>query len=232
MATVAEAVGNDLSGYGPMAQVGVGGVAPPVTDLAPGRSPTVRCPLPPVFQPSPDSLRNFYMKGQVPQTRIFNPSLSAANVGGASGGSGTVIETSSGGSSGPVGPTQLSSSTVTLTTPVLGPGQSFAGSMTVSESFQMLSVSASNAARFELYGTAAAQMGDSYRALDVPPPAGTAQNLICDVAMDTAPFQWAFQNRAGANADSPQRATVYTTVTNLSMASTAVTVTMLYVGLE
>jgi hypothetical protein len=69
------------------------------------------------------------------------------------------------------------------------------------------------------------------RGLDVAPGAGTAQNIICDVVLDTVPYQWTFQNRTGANGESPQTTAIYVTVTNLNTTSSAVTVTLLYVPL-
>ena len=102
----------------------------------------------------------------------------------------------------------------------------------MANSFQLLSAAANASCRIELYGTATAQVQDLARAVDVPPPAGTMQNLISDVALDTLPFQWFYQNRIGANADSPQKPTVYITVTNIGAATTAYTLTFQFVRLE
>ena len=35
----------------------------------------MRCPLPPIWQANPDSIRQFYVSGRVPQNRIFAPSV-------------------------------------------------------------------------------------------------------------------------------------------------------------
>jgi hypothetical protein len=202
--------------------------AVPNADSQPIRGTMMRCPLPPLFQPSPDSLRSYYLKGQVPQFRIFTPPATQS-AGTSTTTSTAVISGSSGGGSTPA---VIVASIATVKTGVLNPGQSFIGTLSISKSFQLLSLSASGAIRFELYGTAAAQTSDAGRALDVPPAAGTTQNIICDVALDTAPYQWTYQNRVGANGDSPQVGTAYVTVTNIGTSSAAMTTTLTYVGLE
>jgi hypothetical protein len=77
-----------------------------------------------------------------------------------------------------------------------------------------------------------AQLQDAARGLDVPPPAGTLQSLITDVALDTYPYQWNFQNRTGANTEEPQNAFTYVTITNLDATSDVITLTIQYVPLE
>lgn len=74
MSTLAEATNVKLEGYQP--------VTPPITptlgmfqtQFPPNPNPIMRCPLPPLST-SPDSLRQYYVNGNVPQTRIFQPSL-------------------------------------------------------------------------------------------------------------------------------------------------------------
>lgn len=222
-----------MSGYSPVTPAPQG-FAPPASqtnDMQPGYNPTIRCPLPPIFQATPDSLRQFYVSN-VPQTRLLSAITSGINSGGASGGnvvSSSVINT--GGSNPP--PAQLVSKQSVVTTTVLGPGQQFVGTLPgVSESFQLLSVTTSIAARVAIYGTSFAQTADLSRGLDQPPPAGTSQDIITDVALDTSPFSWNFQDRVGANNESPQRAQAYVTITNLSGAALPVTVTVLFVPLE
>jgi hypothetical protein len=121
---------------------------------------------------------------------------------------------------------------VSVTTNPLNPGQVFVSSFSVSKSFALLGLSCNSPVRVQMYGTAQAQSFDAARGLDVPPPAGTTQNIICDVALDTAPFNWAFQSRVGSNGDSPQKSTVYVTLTNLDTKSDTITVTLSYVPLE
>jgi hypothetical protein len=108
----------------------------------------------------------------------------------------------------------------------------FTGVMSISKGFQLLDLSVGTPCRIQLYGTQAAQLQDRARALDSPPPAGTAQNIICDVVLDTAPYRWTFQNRIGANGDSPQNPSVYVTLTNLDATSDVITLTLSYVPLE
>ena len=220
----------DLSGYSPaMPQ-------PPTPvsvneSLEPVRSQFIRCPLPALWQPSPDALRAMYMGSKIPQFRLFNPSAPTG------GGSSTVTESvsiSSGGSSGggSSSGSLLPSSQVVLQVPTLYSGNKFIGTVSMASSFQILSASANAQCRIELYGTASEQSQDVSRAVDVPPPAGTVQNLISDVVLDTSPYQWFYQNRIGANADSPQSKTIYVTVTNIGLSSVAFTVTLQFVPLE
>ena len=219
----------NLSGYSPASAA----PPPPTTgvneSLQPNRSMYARCLLPAIWAPSPDALREMYVGGKIPQTRLFNP----PQQGGGSGSTSTTTIVSGatvtpGGSGTPV----LPSLQVVLKTPALPPGSKFTGSFTMANSFQLLSAAANASCRIELYGTATAQVQDLARAVDVPPPAGTMQNLISDVALDTLPFQWFYQNRIGANADSPQKPTVYITVTNVGAATTAYTLTFQFVRLE
>jgi hypothetical protein len=226
----------DANSYNPVESVSRINAAAPNADSQPNRGTMMRCPLPPLFQPSPDNLRAYYQKGTIPQFRIFTPPVTPNNTGititNNYGGSSTSTSggaTSGGGTSGGY---SLSPSIANVKTVVLTPGQSYIGALSMSKSFQLLSLSANGPIRFELYGTALAQTSDAGRALDIPPAAGTVQNIICDVVLDTAPYQWAFQNRVGANGDSPQGPTAYATVTNLGSGSSAATVALTYVALE
>ena len=72
--TLSESIGADVSNYREVEANVVPNVGNPATTLEPGFNVFLRCPLPPVWQASPDSLRTFYQNGKVPQTRIFNPS--------------------------------------------------------------------------------------------------------------------------------------------------------------
>jgi hypothetical protein len=166
----------------------------------------VRCPLPSLWSASSDALREMYLGGKIPQFRLFNATATT-------GGSTTVNETVNVAASSPSGGGSssgtLPSLQVVFKTPQLPPGNQFTGSVSMAAAFQLLSVAANAACRVELYGTALAQVSDLLRGVDVPPPAGTMQNLISDVALDTSPYQWAYQNRIGANADHPQTATTF-----------------------
>ncbi len=74
MPALADLTKTDLSGYAPSAPV-LASTPPtiPANDMEPGLNAYLRCPLPPVWQSSPDSLRQFYRNNQVPQVRLFNP---------------------------------------------------------------------------------------------------------------------------------------------------------------
>ena len=228
----------DLTGYEPVPSSPAPPNPAPSFDgqqtggLEPGRNTMIRCPLPPLWQASPDSLRQFYVKGQVPQMRVMLPSAPGP-VGGSTSTTTAVISSSSG-SSGGGGSSGVSiaAAQAVVRTPVLFPGNKFTGTIALPKSFQLLSLAVGSPCRIQLYGSALAQSQDSSRALDAAPAAGTTQNIICDVALDTAPYQWAFQNRIGANTESPQTATIYVTLTNLDATSDAITLTVQYVPLE
>jgi len=238
MPSIADAIVSklDLTGYQPAPP---SNPAPPAATgqqtggLEPGRNTMIRCPLPPLWQASPDSLRQFYIQGQVPQRRLLTP-VSLTPVGSSSSTTSSITNTtvipSPGGGSSSGG--SIAASQIVVKTPVIFPGNKFVGSASLPKSFQLLSIAVGSPCRVQLYGTALAQSQDLSRALDTPPGAGTAQNIICDVALDTAPYQWSFQNRIGANADNPQSATIFVTITNLDATSDAITLTIQYVPLE
>lgn len=202
-------------------------------DYDPGRNSMIRCPLPPLWQDSSDSQRQFYIDNKVPQMRVMTPQ-SASVSGGTSGSSGSVIiEGGSGGSGGGGSSTAtIAAAQAVVTTPVLPSNAKFVGGLAVSKSFQLLGIAVSSACRVQFYGTASAQTQDAGRGLDVPLPAGVMQNIIADVVLDSSPFQWSFQDRIGANADHPQQAVMYVTITNLAAASSPVTLTLQYVPIE
>jgi hypothetical protein len=229
MATLTESLEANLEGYKPIPLESRLGPSPGEQDLQPRFNPMIRCPLPPM-QVSPDNLRQFYLGGAVPQMRILAPLIAPQGSGG------TVIEktsvTSPVTSSSSSSSTSLSAVQRAITTPVLNPGDIFAGSLLLAKSFQLLQVSANSPCRIQLYGTALAQNIDSSRGLDAPPSAGVFQNIISDVALDTSPYQWPYQNRMGANGDSPQTSLIYISITNLDVASDAITVTINFVPLE
>lgn len=229
MATLNQALNTSLEGYAPVEnQPALQGAAPPL-DMQPGINTMLRCPLPAIAS-SPDSLRQFYLGGKIPQMRVLPLPVQSSTTGG-----GTVIQNvsvTSTAASGSSSTSTITAKTTGLTTPTLNPGQQYFGALALSRSFQLLSMTANQACRIQLYGTKAAQTQDSGRALDFPPAAGTLQNLISDLAFDTPPYAWAYQNRIGANGDSPQNPTLYLTVTNLGTLSATITVTLAYVALE
>jgi hypothetical protein len=199
----------------------------PSNDLDPGLNVFIRCPLPQVWSAPTDSLRQFYQGYKVPQIRVFTPTTISSQ----SGGNVTNITNVSGSSSsgGTSTSTALAITNTSVKTPLIVSGNKFSGSFTLSKAFELLSVTATSACRIQLYGTALAQSADAFRLLDVSPPAGTGQNIICDVVLDTSPYLWSFQNREGANADNPVSSTVYITVTNLDTLSDIITLTFSYI---
>lgn len=231
MPTINEATGVDMSGYTPASSSGLP-ASSPSNEMQPGFNTMIRCPLPPIFQATPDSLRQFYIDGKVPQNRILSPATIVTN----NGGSGTTVENATifeggTGSFTPSNPTVARNASVT--TGVLGPNASFVTSLTaISRSFQLLNVTSTMAARVTLYGTAQAQTNDLSRGIDQPPAAGSTQGVITDVILDTAPYSWNFQNRIGCNGDIPQQPEVYITITNLSAAAVPLSVTLQFVSLE
>lgn len=229
MPALVETIGVDLSNYVQAARGPVTPQAPPSSNLEPGYNVYLRCPLPPIWSATPDSLRQFYQNSVVPQTRLFSPSNALAT----SGNSTTNVFVSSGSSSGGSGgggtTTNLVVNQFSIRTPVLSPNAKFIGSIQLSKVFQLLGVTVSSPSRVELYGTASSQSADLSRGLDVPLPAGSFQNVIFDIAIDTSPYSWSFQDRVGANADSPVTSRAYLTVTNIGSASTAITISMSYV---
>jgi hypothetical protein len=217
----------DLSGYAPVETTPPASTgAVPSTNQEPGLNVFLRCPLPPIWNTPPDSLRQFYQNGLVPQVRLFNPPVATGG-----GGNTTVNTFVSGSSSSNGGGTQTGLSIIqtSIKTSSINSGSKFTGSLVISKAFQLMTVTASSPCRIQLYGTAQEQAADAYRGLDVPPPAGTGQNIICDVVLDTAPFQWTFQDRVGGNGNSPQTSTIYITITNIDVTSDVINVTFGYV---
>jgi hypothetical protein len=202
---------------------------PPLTELQPGYSSITRCPLPPI-NATPDSLRTFYLGGKVPQMRLFPPSVSSVQSG--SGGTGTTNVSSTVNSTSVTNVTQIIPTNASVSSPILAPNVYFTTAILFSNAFQLLSVSTSSAARIALYGTQDAQATDVGRPVNVSPPFASAQNIISDVYLDTAPWVWSYQNRVGANADTPQQAILYITITNIDLASVSITATINYLPIE
>lgn len=200
---------------------------PPISntgvDLQPSFNSMMRCPLPPL-QVSPDSLRQFYRGGQLPQTRILTPNNIAISGEGESG-AGNVTATSG---SETVG---LLVQQAAITTPIINPNNSFDSTLGLGRVFQLIQVSTSAPARVRLYGTLNALQLDSYRELDVAPAFGTEQGLILDVALDEVPYTFPLEGISGSNYDTVQAPVAYISVTNIGQATTPITVTFSYVPL-
>ncbi len=240
MATLNEATRlNNLEGYEQIAP-SAPKPAPPVFDLQPTFNPYMRSPYP-ISGSNPDGLRQFY-QGTIPQNRLL-PILPAPtnNTGAVSTITNVQSVVAGGTASGNTGSTVTLSDlqvshilpqSTSITTPVLGPGSRFSSGMLISRSFQLLKLTTSDMCRVTLYGTAAACLSDAGRGLDVAPLAGTTQNIISDIILDTAPFTWAYQDQVGCNGDSPQNQLVYIAVTDIGASSVSITVTLQYVPIE
>lgn len=204
---------------------------PTKASLEPVFSSLLRCPLPPVAI-TPDSLRQFYRGGTVPQHRILTPVPSSAGTGGGSVTNNTFVQSGSSTSTFS-NPAQNAS----VSTPVLNPGGAFQTSVTVSKVLSLTKVTASVPARIELYATAAAQSSDFGRPAFIsgiinPPTAGTEHEVIADLYLDTV-LDWAMSPMAvGANDDFPQTTVLYVTVTNIGAAPATIAASFTYTRLQ
>lgn len=184
-----------------------------------------------------DAARGFHRGGQAPQNRIIAiPTLSGnTNNGGVT--NETVNVTNSGSGGGGTTPTTVTAQVASLTTPSIAPGVPYTSTIAMAKTFALLRVSVSVPARVELYSTA------NFQALDIgraafnsdgsmnPPAVGTQHGVIADMYLDTV-MTWVMSPAAeGANADFPQSALLYITITSLMGAGT-VTATLLYVPQE
>ncbi len=228
MASLQEAIKVDTSRYRQVERPSMPIYPEQNRSLEPVINSMLRCPLPPM-QVSPDNLRQFYLNGQVPQIRLLTPSTNTVRA--SSGGSvitnNRVTQIVSGGSSS----SSLAVKSVSVTTPSLNSGDNFQTAAMVAKAYQLLSVSASGPCEVRLYGSVSEQVTDSARGLDVPVAAGVGQNIVSDVALDSVPYVWYYQNRVGANADTPQSNLLYITVINLDEVSDVISVVLQYVGM-
>jgi hypothetical protein len=199
-----------------------------------GINPYLRCPLPP-FSATTDTLRQFNESGIVPARRVIPLPISAST--GNSTSVSEVTETSgsstSGGGSSTTPTSSLTASSVTLNIPSLGAGASFVSNVKLAQSYQLLQVTSTQPIEFRLYGTNAAQVADQTRSTDSPVPFEVYSGLATDIVFDTAPYVWSWQNRIGANSDSPQTTNGYVTIINPSSGNlSAGTVTIRFLALE
>jgi hypothetical protein len=123
----------------------------------------------------------------------------------------------------------LETATVSYVSPLLVIGGQVVTQLTLTaKSFQLISCTSTAPCEVRLYGSSAAQIADSARATDAPLAAELGNNLISDIVLDTSPFVWNWQNRIGANSDTPQTTNLYITVLNLS-SGTSVQPTLTFV---
>lgn len=218
--------GKAVSSYEPVP------AAPPILSILPSGSPmstNLRFILPP-FNSDPDSLRHFEDPMSGPKIRTFpRPQPKAGATSTSTGGS--TSSSSSSSSSSSTTTVALMPKIATLTTGILV--VPFLGSVSMSQSFQLLSLSATGMCDVRIYGTALAQAEDAYRAPGSPVPPEISPNIVACVTFDTAPYMWPFQNIGGANQASPQTTTIYVSVINTNLLiQTPITVTIVYLPLE
>lgn len=227
---LSESLNANLSGYIPV-ESPITNVQRPNLDesLQPRYNPMLRCPIPPVSF-NPDTSRAFYMGDKVPQFRILTPNSQTSQSN-----SGTTINnvnvTSSGTGGGGSTTATLAVKNASITTPVLLPGEPFQTSLELGKAFQLLMLTTNFGARVEVYGTESAQSNDLGRALDVTPLPGTTQDLITDIVLDSFPLAWTWQNRIGANGNSPQSTLAYITITNEDASAQSITASFSYIPL-
>jgi hypothetical protein len=188
----------------------------------------MRCPVPPTPFTA-DSSRQFYRGHSLPQYRLLVPAPLSGNNNNSSG---TTVTNATSSSSSTTIITQLSIKSASFSTPVLTPGSTYAGVVTMSSAFNIVGLSANLPARVRLYATAASQTSDQHRPSTQAPPFEVTQGLICDVVMDTAPFAWILTPCPnGSNGDFPRTARVYGTIDNVGAAAETVSATIQYVEL-
>jgi len=193
-------------------------------------NPNIRCPLPPVGA-DPDSLRQFE-GSESPKFRVLplTPQTGGATTVNEFG-SGVSSGSSSGGSSG--SSINIVAKTASVTFISIAGNGSAQTTVVLSQSFQILSITANQGCCVRLYGSIAGQTTDGARGVDAPVPAETTQGLIIDVVLDTTPFVWQPQNIIGSNSDSTQSKNVYVTVINPGAAAiNGLQITISYVPLE
>ena len=192
-------------------------------------NPCIRTPLPPI-NAGPDTLRQFNQDGVIPMRRVL-PLPVSNGLGGASvtNNNTTVISSGGGGSSA----VSLAAKVVVVKTSLLGPSATLRQTVAMpAKSFQLLSCIATGACEVRIYGSASAMAADSTRTLDAPLAAELSNGLLSDVVLDTAPYQWAWQNRIGANSDNPQTNNLYVSITNLSSSTASPVVSVTFLPLE
>ena len=204
--------------------------APPVAinpSLVPGLSPTMRCPVP-LTAFNHDASTQFYRGGGIPQFRTFagQPLSNNYNSGAVPISTTTTVE--SGGSTTPT-PTIMTGS---VATPVLNPGQSYLGVVTMPKVFNLISLSATAAARIRVYATRAAQISDNGRGITSALNFQTTQGVYADVNLTSSPFLWLMTPVPTlANGDAPTASVAYVTVNNDQATSTAIIVTLSYAAI-
>lgn len=206
----------------------------PASDIASGLNPYLRCPLPP-FSTTVDTIRQWNMTGKNPVMRV----IPLPNQQGAGGGATTTVNnttttSSGGGTVTPAAPTTLLPLTAFFNFPPLSPAGTFTLTLKLSESFQLLQLNSSQPVEVRMYSNPTSRTQDIARPTDFAVSFAAIEGFITDVTFDVEPFSYEWQNRIGANADTPQTVNTYFTVVNPSP-TTGVgggVVTVIYVPLE
>jgi len=192
-------------------------------------NPWIRSPLPPI-NAGPDTLRQFNDgDANVPRRRVLPLPSNNGLGGGSTVTNTTVIQSTASGATTPA----LTAQTVSYVSSMLNAGSTGYSTLNLTaKSFQLIYMAATGPCEIRIYGSANAMAADASRAMDAPPAAEWANNIITDVVLDTAPYTWNWQNRVGANSNTPQTTNLYIAVTNLSGGPTQIQLNLTLLPLE
>ena len=205
----------------------------PASDIASGLNPYLRCPLPP-FSTTVDTIRQWNMTGKNPVMRVIPLPTQQGAGGGANSAVNITTTATGGGTVTPAAPTTLLPLTAFFNVPALAPAGTFTVTLKLSESFQLLQINSSQPFEVRLYSNSTTRIQDIARPTDFAVNFAAIEGFITDVTFDVEPFSYEWQNRVGANADTPQTVNAYVTVVNPSQTTgvNAGVVTVIYVPLE
>lgn len=196
-------------------------------------NPYLRCPLPP-FSTTVDTIRQWNMTGKTPVMRVIPLPTQQGAGGGATTVNNTTTTSSGGGTVTPAAPTTILPVTAFFNFPAMGPAGTFTIVLKMIQSFQLLQLISTQPIEVRMYSNTATQTQDIARPTDFAVTFDAIEGFITDVTFDTPPFSYEWQNRVGANADTPQTVNAYITVVNPSQIAgvNAGTVTVIYAPLE
>lgn len=165
--------------------------------------------------------------GRIIRRNVLAPSAAAAVTGSLPSSGGSSSGGTSTGSAGRV-------FTASLTSPVLNQGQSYAGTITMSKSYVILTVAVTVASRVRVYSTQNAMSRDLGRAATTPVILGLENELIGEwLLLQPSEFVWSCSPApVGFNADQPASTTAYVSVSNPNPVSTPIQASITYVSLE
>lgn len=192
----------------------------------------IRCVIPPVGIGSTDNLRQFYNNGQVP---VYRSQMIRSSIPGSNTSSGNVSQTvnvvaASGGSSGGGGTTTSGIYTASITTPSLSQNQNFSGTLVMSQTYIVLNVTVSTAARVRLYNSRSYATADASRSSSTPISLGLMNGIVGDwLLQSSSEYNWNCSPApVGYNADSPVDSAAYINVSNPAASSNVIQVTITY----